>query len=369
MSENFLDTITAQHSNNLPFVVYRKPKEKNIIALLQDNDRLNHLTDFTESGFVFAPFDIKNNIVLLHGDRRLEVTPNSFDPDTKKYAELSLDKGEKDFHLNLVKTGINKILEGEFDKVVLSRKIEVDCKTSSLNLFQKLLVRNPHAFCYLWYHPKVGTWLGATPEILLKGENQRIITMSLAGTQEYNGSEPIEWGAKELEEQELVTNYISNMLKDKVTNLSVSERESVRAGNLLHLRTKLTANYEKERLGEIVNALHPTPAVCGMPLKPTKEFILRNEDYDREYYTGYLGELNVKSENAPTSRRSNVENRAYKSLRYATTFFVNLRCMQLKQNKVLIYVGGGVTKDSDPEKEWEETVAKTNTMLEVVRSD
>lgn len=366
MFKDFIDKITTQHAKDLPFVVYRKPKEQQIIALLQKDNRLHHLTDFTESGFVFAPFDTQKKIVLLHCDERLEVVPMSLKKIRNEHLEIKLDASQKEFHINLVKNGLDRIRNHRLQKVVLSRKEEVACSTPPLNLFQELLTRYDNAFCYLWHHPKIGTWLGATPEILLKGENQRITTMSLAGTQVYvDDADPL-WGTKELAEQQLVTNYIANSLKDKVTNLSISERETIRAGKLLHLRTKLTAHYEKNRLFEIVLALHPTPAVCGLPMLPSKEFILKNENYDREYYTGYLGELNLKVETKHSSQRKNQENQVYKAIKTATTFFVNLRCMQLKENKAFIYVGGGVTKDSDPDKEWEETVAKTKTMLRVL---
>lgn len=368
MFKEFTNKIAAHYSKNLPFVVYRKPKEQHVVALFQDDACLHHVADFTESGFVFAPFDTQKEIVLLHCDERLEVMPKSLKTSEMEHLGIKLDATQKEFHINLVKNGIDRIRNHELQKVVLSRKEEIDCSTAPLNLFQKLLGSYDNAFCYLWHHPKIGTWLGATPEILLKGENQRITTMSLAGTQVYAEDDNPIWGTKELEEQQLVTNYISSSLKDKVTNLSISERETIRAGKLLHLRTKIMAQYEKSRLLEIVNALHPTPAVCGLPMGLSKEFIVENENYDREYYTGYLGELNLKVETSRPPQRKNQENQVYKSIKTTTTFFVNLRCMQLKENKAFIYVGGGVTKDSDPDKEWEETVAKTNTMLKVLTS-
>ena len=369
MFKEFTDKITAQYSKNLPFVVYRKPKEELVTALFQKDNSLHHLTDFSASGFVFAPFYSQEEIVLLHCDEHLEVVAASSLNAQNVNVDSEVDTAQKEFHLKLVEKGIERIRKGEFEKVVLSRKVEVDCTVSPVELFKRLLANYENAFCYLWHHPKIGTWLGATPEILLKAERQQITTMSLAGTQKYEGDENPTWGTKELEEQDLVTNYIFNALKGKVSNLNISERETIRAGNLVHLRTKLTADYDKGRLGEILVALHPTPAICGMPMIPSKEFIIKNENYHRSFYTGYLGELNMKIENRRSSGKRNVENRVYKSIKSTTTFFVNLRCMQLKDNKACIYVGGGVTKDSNAEKEWEETVAKTNTMLRVLTTD
>jgi len=105
--------------------------------------------------------------------------------------------------------------------------------------------------------------------------------------------------------------------------------------------------------------LHPTPAVCGLPKESAKQFILEHEDYNREFYTGFLGELNCETTIAPRSGRRNIENRAYAVSRTSTQLYVNLRCMQLKNQQAIIYVGGGITEGSNAESEWEETVSKS----------
>ena len=190
--------------------------------------------------------------------------------------------------------------------------------------------------------------------------------MSLAGTKPYQQGEEVEWGAKELEEQELVTQYIAAALEGKVDNLNTSKVESIKGGNLWHLRTKLTADVKNQSLQNIIKVLHPTPAVCGVPKAVTQAFIRKGEDYDRLFYTGYLGELNVRQESLRTTRRRNTENRAYKTVKVVSNLYVNLRCMQLVNKKAIIYVGGGITKDSNPEKEWQETVNKSKTMLSIL---
>ena len=109
----------------------------------------------------------------------------------------------------------------------------------------------------------------------------------------------------------------------------------------------------------MLRSLHPTPAVCGLPKLAAKAFILENEHYNREFYTGFLGELNFEIRIGPRSGKRNIENRAYTMIRKSTQLFVNLRCMQLQENKGVIYVGGGITKTSNPVSEWEETVSKS----------
>ena len=121
-----------------------------------------------------------------------------------------------------------------------------------------------------------------------------------------------------------------------------------------------------ENLYPVIEALHPTPAVCGFPKQKAKEFILQHENYNRQYYTGFLGELNLKQSRTRNTNRRNVENNAYAVVKTYSNFYVNLRCMQLKNETALVYVGGGITRDSDPEKEWEETVNKTKTIGNVL---
>lgn len=350
-----------------PFVLYRKPLEQNVIGLFQNDDALHYVQDYTTNGFIFAPFNSDEPTILFRIDEKLIVEYNGikkFQGATENNFELATV--EKAFHINLVEKGIEAIKNDAFKKVVLSRKIEVSIKKSPFELFQELLANYNNAFCYVWYHPKIGLWLGATPEILLRTENAQLKTMSLAGTQKYTGTETPKWGTKELEEQALVTSYITNAIQSEVNQLKISDTTSVRAGDLWHLRTSVTGIMKSNTIPKIVNALHPTPAVCGLPKKETKAFILNNENYNREYYTGFLGELNFKEELLRAGNKRNKENQVYKTIKNTSSLYVNLRCMQIKKDKAYIYVGGGITKDSNPIKEWEETVAKSKTMLKVL---
>ena len=361
-----LRRVEAQLVEELPFVIYRKPNSKSVQAIFQKDEELYHTKNFSERGFIFAPFDSHTPVVLMPIHEQLQA---DFDKGTKPNRLVTLPDElvqEKEFHLKLVQKGALQIEKGYLDKVVVSRLLEVDCSRPPLEIFQRLLVNYDSAFCYLWYHPKVGMWLGATPEILLRTTNNRLTTMSLAGTQAYMEGVPPSWGQKELDEQRMVTEYISKALQNEVTQMKIGNVESVRAGDLWHLRTKITAIHQKNLLN-IISALHPTPAVCGLPLPPARKFIQEHENYNREYYTGFLGELNIKQEIVRTSNDSrNQENKAYRSITTSTELFVNLRCMKLVKGKAAIYVGGGITKDSIPENEWQETVAKSRTLLSVL---
>ncbi len=354
-----------QLNKELPFVLFKKPKQNLVKGIFQNDAELHYINDFLEQGFVFAPFNDSEKTILLKKEEEFSTSYL-----TKKNSliriELNDDVSDKEIHINLINKGISNIKKGVFDKVVLSRKLDVKTTTNALDLFLRLIGTYDNAFCYLWYHPKVGMWLGATPEILLRLENNRLTTMSLAGTLPYAEEEKPNWSFKELEEQKMVTNFICDALNDKVTNLSLSETISIKAGNLWHLRTKISGLLLSNKLKDVLDVLHPTPAVCGLPKNESKKFILENENYDRQFYTGFLGELNVKEEIQRSSRTKNQENQAYKAIKTVSEFYVNLRCMQLTDDKATLYIGGGITKDSISDKEWQETVNKSKTMLKIL---
>src|SRR5690606_9771511 len=245
----------------------------------------------------------------------------------------SLSHAGRDKHEELVQKGIDEIKQGKFIKVVLSRKEVVQTgNLGAMELFSRLLQKYPDAFVYLMHHPKVGTWLGATPEKLLEVERNRFKTMALAGTQKYNDTIDVKWGEKELEEQQIVTDTILDNLKDNVFNVKTTGPFTIRAGGLLHLKTDIAGEIisPKENPGRdaryrvsttnllnlknLIAALHPTPAVCGLPKIEAREFILKNENYDREFYTGFLGEINMPQEVRRSSNRRNQENQAYSSI-------------------------------------------------------
>lgn len=367
---NFFEEISNQLNTGLPFVAYRKPKTLSIKAVLQENDNIFYVEDYTEKGFVFAPFDNKEDSILIPLDHSKVIkTDHIFSNTIEKIQDEYLDDElAKKQHINIIKKAICEIETNLLLKVVISRKEKIAIKNSNpIEIFKRLLNKYKDAFVYCWYHPKVGLWLGATPEILLKLEGNRFSTMALAGTQIVKDDSEVKWGDKEIEEQQFVTDFITKKINSLTNTLTVSAVKTVKAGNLLHLRTDISGLFKKESgLEHLISVLHPTPAVCGLPMKAAKSFVLQNENYKREFYTGFLGELNLETELASRSSKRNIENRAYTIKKNQTELFVNLRCMQLQDKNAILYIGGGVTKASIPEKEWEETVSKSLIMKTVL---
>ncbi|WP_299367359.1 chorismate-binding protein [Winogradskyella sp.] len=367
--DSFFEVLENQYNKQLPFVVYSRPINSIIKCWLQNDDQLHTTKDFLESGFVFAPFDLNNESILLPEDQcehfaveinHLELDENYGLSDTVNESSL--------YHLDLVSKGIATIKYGDLEKVVLSRKVEKPLQSNRpITIFKRLFNTYKKAMVYCWYHPKIGLWLGATPELLFKVEGKRLTTISLAGTKPYSEDNQLPWTDKEYKEQQIVTDYIKTQLAPYTSQIKISEVETVKAGHLLHLKTYILSLIKDDHsLKSIIETLHPTPAVCGFPKQKAKDFILNHEGYHREYYTGFLGELNLKQFKTRNTNRRNVENNAYSVVKMYSNFYVNLRCMQLKDDNAIIYVGGGITKDSIPEKEWEETVNKTKTIVNVL---
>ncbi len=367
---DFFKRIESQYNQGLPFVVYKKPNEIKVTSILQNTDDLIFAKDFTEKGFVFSPFDNAEKTVLmpLEGAEVLRINGAiPFEAAIQSIQQIT-STDSRDFHINLVNKGVEAIEDNQFKKVVLSRTESVQLEeTNPISIFKKLLNKYTSAFVYCWYHPKVGLWLGATPETLVKIEGTQFSIMALAGTQDYKGTLDVVWQEKELQEQKFVTDFIVDSLKNTADHLKKSEIETVKAGNLLHLKTMISARLKPNvSLKDVITSIHPTPAVCGLPKQEAKSFIIKNENYKREFYTGFLGELNLDVISAPRSGKRNIENRAYAITKKSTQLYVNLRCMQVKDNIAIIYVGGGVTKSSNAESEWEETVSKSQVIKSIL---
>lgn len=345
--------VQNQLAQKLPFVLYCKPNSEEIIGLFQQNDTVYKVEDYTEKGFVFASFD--GNQTYIIPENQSEIMRFVWDKKEFSFPEKEVpvaDESEKKEFENLVAKGIQGIKNQEFKKVVLSRKETVDLVDFDLETtFEKLVQLYPTTFVYCFFHPKLGTWLGATPEQLLKANDSVFETIALAGTQKANDSSAVIWKQKEKEEQQFVTDYIVNKLKNVASDVLVSEPYSIQAGSIWHIKTDISGVFNLgSSLQQVVSLLHPTPAVCGLPKEDSKAFILENEKYDRTFYTGFLGELNSSLTNETQS----------------SDLFVNLRCMQIVENEALLYMGCGITKDSIPEKEWEESSNKSVTMKKVL---
>lgn len=346
--------LTKQLEQKKPFAIYSKANSDQIIGVFQRTFDLHTTTDFTDSGFVFAPFS-KGPKVLIPAAESIVIQESFETLSTAESMDCLTTAGtvEQQAFEALVQKGLEAIAQNKFEKVVLSRQEVVPLETVEVvPLFKKLKSSYPTAFCSVFYHPEIGLWMGATPEQLLRVSEGKLFTMALAGTQVNHGKKEVYWGQKEQEEQRYVTDFIMDSLTPFVGDIQVSEPFTARAGKVMHIRTDVTATLNQEAtLAAVLEILHPTPAVCGMPKAAARTFIETEEGYKRAYYAGFLGELNYNFETKEVGN---------------TDLYVNLRCMELQEHRALLYLGCGITDGSDPTAEFNETVNKATTMKKIL---
>ncbi len=324
------------------------PGTRILHAIYQDDRQPARVGKPGNPGFVFAPFHAgAHPAILLRPDDSCSVlrTPR---PASLEQRDPISDREAREIHMNLVSEAVRTIRESDLVKVVLARRFSVPFSGSSTEVFDRLCDSYPGAFCYLWSHPQTGTWMGATPESLMEYEDGTGSTTALAGTLKASGTTPPEWTTKEYNEQRLVTDFISQRIRNAGLDMDIGPTRDARAGSLWHLQNRIEFRASADQAASLIGELHPTPAVCGLPVDTAKAYILKNENFDREYYTGYLGEVGLSGTGS-------------------FRLFVNLRCMQIRGQIAHIYVGGGITANSDPAAEWEEIQQKSLTVLRTIQ--
>ena len=197
----------------------------------------------------------------------------------------------------------------------------------------------------LFSAPQCGTWLMATPEVLLVHGDDSWHTMALAGTMCYSDELP-SWSEKNVQEQAYVARYVKDCLERYSDEVTLNGPFTNRAGKLVHLRTDFSFRLnDNVPIGKLLADLHPTPAVCGLPKQEAHRFILNNETCSRSYYSGFSGPFNLDGD---------------------TALFVSLRCMRILSDHYRLYAGGGILPQSDETQEWNETTAKMQAMQSLI---
>lgn len=347
--------LTTCMDKNLNFAIFSYPGSTDIELILENPNSIHH----EKAGFILRPYELSNDKPEIFIPADLHLKPASdwakymcdilnFPANTssKKEPEIHISNQE-DYLLDLQKA-IASMPILKVDKFIYSRIESMDI-TNDLDLaklFFHMTEKHENAYVYLVNHPQSGMWMGATPETLTSWTGGTVSTMSLAGTQPNHGQPPV-WTEKEKEEQKYVTQYVETCFSKNRIPYQTEEIKTVKAGPVFHLQNTITSIGKVSFIQalHLTQSLHPTPAICGIPLPRAKDLIRRLEKHDRSYYTGYLGFIDPHKE---------------------VRLFVNLRCMQIFSNYVALYLGGGITSKSVAEKEWEETIFKSHTLLKEI---
>lgn len=362
-------------NHKLPFVAFRKPGgETKLISSFSGLADFDGELESLPYGFVLSSFDNKKyfisaDIEVNLDSKELNISPLAripsditlpFEESSGTWApytgsEIPMEECKEEFEKK-VQYCVDQIDSSRLTKVVPSRVRHIK-KSGAFDVaeaFLTLCKKYDNSFVSLISASQLGTWVGATPETLISQDNDGIFkTMSLAGTQEYTGDKPLHevaWTQKEIEEQAMVSRYIINRFKEiRLREFEEVGPRTVQAGNLAHLCSTYTVDTKATEfpdLGSIMlKLLHPTSAVCGMPKNDALKTIKEVENHNRKLYAGYLGPINDDE---------------------GTNIYVNLRCMEVFQELVVLHAGVGVTAWSNPEHEWIETELKCNTLMSAI---
>jgi menaquinone-specific isochorismate synthase len=297
----------------------------------QINDLLNSL-------------EMRNNKEIMTNNYSSKITLGINDNDQANWNELISD-------------AVSKIKSGLFRKVVLSRRIIASMNYSPLfgNILQKLA--NDYNNCTTFLYASGNSVLfGATPEQLLKFRNNELEFDALAGSAKRGNTEAEDniiadnllLDKKNTEEHLHVIEFIKDISSPMVKNLIQFDTRIKKFSNIQHIYTPIKAelNTPKE-IYSLVDKIFPTPAICGLPKESSLNYIKENEEFDRGMYSGIIGIISPAE----------------------MDLVVAIRSALLKNNKLYIYAGCGIVKDSDPQSEFEETEIKMNPILSLFQNE
>lgn len=342
------------------FALYRLPWTDECLFVLQkdgDAETLGSIHELNDKrGFVVAPFRLSEShpLLLIRPDELVcgwEDIRNVLNALPAKesasfQAEVSMELGN---YPEVFERFIEPLRANKFRKLVLSRTENhlLSDDFSAISTFIKACNNYPRMMIYLCHTPSLGTWMGSTPEILLSGSGKEWHTVALAGTMPMQGDTmPETWTQKNREEQAMVADYVRLIVNKFGGKKEEKGPYTARAGQLVHLKTDFYFQLKTtSHLGDLLNELHPTPAVCGLPKKEAYEFISLHENHDRKYYSGFIGWLDPDGQ---------------------TDLYVNLRCMEIHGKVATLYAGGGILPSSEVTQEWEETREKMKTMKNIL---
>lgn len=258
-----------------------------------------------------------------------------------KYRRRETESSEK-YHerINLLREDIKT---GRYEKVVAARRLEVDLEAPVDDLVPLLAFRERFPACTRFaFRIDQRTFIGATPERLVRRQGQHVETVALAGTVPHGKRDELIASKKDAWEHRLVVDAIHDALRDAV-DLSPDSGVVVRElANVLHLETPIEGELKDDaHILSLVEALHPTPAVGGVPREEALTHI-RTSESPRGWYASPIGSFDADGEGE---------------------FSVALRCGIVEEERATAYAGGGIVQDSKADLEYQESELKFEAFL------
>ena len=268
---------------------------------------------------------------------------------------------------SLTKNAITAIQSGPIDKIVTSRQLSLtqEKNISTPHLIQQL-IKNYPGCTILSYHRSDKTIVVASPERLLSLNHPAIQSDAIGGTIHRNSSQkipsdfneevllsspPLPHNKRLLKEHDYIVQAIYQGLDTLCHSLKMPVSPFLmKLHNMYHFETPLQGRLmDQYDIFDVIQTLHPTPAVSGYPTKKAQQWLLDNENYQRGWYTGAFGYIEEDSQAKINGELS-----------------VMLRCAVINKNQITLFAGAGLVAESDPEIEWHETELKMQTILEVL---
>lgn len=310
----------------LPRFEYRIKGKKGYLAVNFRNEEINEkkrdLLYSVINKLVVEPVEERS------GQGKLKF--NNFTPDREGWIEM-------------ITRYLNRIKRGDVEKIVGARRLELDQdgNVDPFTILRELKKTGDYTANFLFCFNGVDFFIGATPERLFHREGDLLSAESIAGTSRRGSNKEEDellgrdllGSEKNTLEHDIVTDDIVKQIDPLCEMVAISERALIKLSNLQHLYRKISGKIKKGVTDmEIIDAMAPTPAVLGKPADASIKLLKELEPFPRGWYSGVVGF-------------------AGKNI---SDYYVAIRSILLKNNKVFVYSGAGIVPGSEPEKEWEE---------------
>ncbi len=255
---------------------------------------------------------------------------------------------------------VEQVISPEFQqttaKVVLSRQTQLTCRDTinPWQLLQNWQSLNANCFQFVFQFSKQQSFIGCSPERLYLRSGARLTTEALAGTtargrnteQDEKLADELLCDPKIKRENALVLNDILTRLNKVSLDVGLDPVGVLKLKSVQHLKQRIHAYLRPEiNDPELLDELHPTPAVGGTPKQNALDFICRNETYHRGWYAGAVGYLSTEQ----------------------SEFSVAIRSALIQDRQIKLFAGAGIVAGSIPELEWQELDNKINTVLTLLK--
>lgn len=282
-------------------------------------------------------------------------TPSSPDQESAGHEPKSLSQADSEAaadYRGLLQEAVEAIGSGELEKVVAARQVRHGCCPAPEDVLRRLRERDGGSTVFAFgsgggagSRAADSVFAGASPELLAAKSEGCFASLALAGSKPLREADLLLGDPKELLEHQYVVDHLRNRLAKIDAELApTGTPELLCLANIAHLASRVSGKTSAGILA-LMEALHPSPAVAGVPTDAALEFLDQREQFDRGWYAGPVGWLTPNGDGR---------------------FFVALRSVLLNPDECFLFAGSGIVDGSCPEKEEQETWLKLQTAMEAL---